>query len=108
MADATGVRQDSSRQQFPGVFENIWRVTATINADSLIDGAGDSDAVAVPGVRLGDMVIGISLNVDIAGITVSAYVSASNVVTVRFQNESGGTVDLASTTIKLVVARPAF
>ena len=40
-----------------------------------------------------------------AGVTVTGYVSAADTVTLRLQNESAGTVDLASTTIKLVVAR---
>ena len=87
----------------------MWEVKATINADSLADGAGDSDTIAVPGVALGDMVLGISLGVDLAGMTVTGWVSAANVVTVRFQNESGtDPLNLAETTIKVLVGRPTW
>jgi hypothetical protein len=71
----------------------------------LVDGAGTSDTVAVPGVALGDIVLGISFGVDLAGVTATAYVSAANVVTIRLQNEAATTVDLASTTVDVIVAR---
>jgi hypothetical protein len=51
------------------------------------------------------MVIGCSFAVDEAGLSVTAYVSATSVVSIRVQNESGGTVDLASCKIRLVVVR---
>ena len=109
MADATAVRvvQDGG-QQFRGVWDRVWTVTATLDVDNLADGAGDVDTVAVPGVALGDMVIALSLGVSVAGMVVTAYVSAANVVTIQAQNESGGAVNLASTTLKLVVGRPSF
>jgi hypothetical protein len=71
----------------------------------LVDGAGETNTIAVPGVLLGDIVLNVSLGVDAAGISITPYVSAANVVSVRFQNESGGTLNLASTTIKCVVVR---
>lgn len=108
MANATSVTSLQGKQQFQGLFNEMWAVKATIDADNLVDQAGDSDTIAVPGVTLGDIVLGVSLGVDIAGMTVTAYVSAANTVTVRFQNESGGTLNLDSTTIKVVVGRPNF
>ena len=107
MANASSVVVRRGNDQFRGLFSDTWSVTATINADSLSDGAGDTDTVAVPGVALGDMVLGFSTGVDRAGITITGYVNAANSVTLRVQNESGGTVDLASTTVKLVIARVA-
>jgi hypothetical protein len=50
-------------------------------------------------------VLGFSFGVDLQGMTVTAYVSAANTVSIRVQNESGSTIDLASTTIKLVIGR---
>jgi hypothetical protein len=45
------------------------------------------------------------MGVDVSGISITPYVSAAGVVSIRFQNESGGALDLASTTIKCVVVR---
>lgn len=107
MAAASSVVVERGNKQFQGMFSEMWKVTCTLDAGSLADAAGESDTIAVPGVALGDMVLGFSTGVDRAGITITGYVSAANVVTLRVQNESGGTVDLASTTVKLVVARLA-
>lgn len=76
--------------------------TATYDAASLVDGAGETTTVTVSGAALGDFVL-VSLGVSVAGITVTGYVSAANTVSARVQNESGGTLDLASTTITAAV-----
>lgn len=77
--------------------------SATYDTASLLDGAGVTTQVIVTGALLGDFVVSVSLGVDLQGITVTGYVSATNVVSVRIQNESGGTLDLASTTIRASV-----
>lgn len=105
MAAATSVVYRAGTDQFRGIFGNTWVVKAILDAGSLVDGAGETDTVAVPGVVLGDMVIGCSFSVDEVGLTVTGYVSAAGVVSIRVQNESGSTVDLASATIRVVVAR---
>ena len=105
MASATSVVSRRGNDQFRGMFSDTWVVTATLDAGSLVDAAGETDTVAVPGVALGDMVIGASLGVDLVGLTVTGYVSAANTVKFRIQNESTATVDLASTTLRLVVVR---
>lgn len=105
MAAATAITARRGNDQFRGLFSDTWSVTATLNASSLVDGAGETNTIAVPGVALGDIVIGVSMGVDLAGITVTPYVSAANVVSIRFQNESGGTLDLASTIVECVVVR---
>lgn len=108
MAAATAVRVKQGREQLGGLFSEMWSVSATLDVGSLVDAAGSSDTIAVPGVALGDMVIAVSFGVSVAGITVTGFVSAANVVTIRMQNESAGTLDLASTTVKVLVGRPAF
>lgn len=110
MANATAVTVvKDGREQFQGIFDRVFEVRATIDADSLADGAGDSDTIAVPGVALGDVVIGFSLSVDLAGMTATAYVSAADTVTVRFQNESGtNPLNLGPATIKVLVGRPGW
>ena len=105
MAAATSVVVERGNKQFQGMFQEMWKVTAVLDAGSLADGAGESDTVTVPGVVVGDIVLGQSLGVSASGMTITAYVSAADTVTLRIQNESGGVVDLASTAVKLVVAR---
>jgi len=105
MASATAVVSRRGNDQFRGLFSDTWAVTCTLNAGSLINGAGETDDVTVPGVALGDMVIGASLGVDLVGLTVTGYVSAANTVKFRIQNESESTVDLASATMKIVIVR---
>jgi hypothetical protein len=105
MANATAVVSKRGREQFQGLFTDFWAVKATINADSLSTGTNDTDTVTVPGVALGDIVLNISMGVDVSGISITPYISAADVVSIRFQNESGTTVDLASTTVRCVIAR---
>lgn len=76
--------------------------SATYDAASLADGAGATTTVTVTGAALGDYAL-VSFGVDLQGMTVTAYVSAADTVSVRIQNESGGAVDLASTTIRALV-----
>lgn len=88
---------------FRDVFKDVWTSVSTLDVASLADGVGATSTVTVNGVALGDFVLAVSMGVDLQGITVTAWVSAANTVSVRFQNESGGTLDLASTTLRLVV-----
>ena len=105
MAAATAVVSARDNETFRGLFSDTWSVVATLDAGSLVDGAGETETVAVPGVALGDMVLGCSFAVGEVGMSVTAYVSAANVISIRVQNESGSTVDLASCKIRLVAAR---
>lgn len=76
--------------------------SAVYDTASLNDAAGATTTVTVTGAALGDFVM-VSLGVDLQGISVTGYVSAADTVAVRIQNESGGTLDLASTTIRVRV-----
>jgi hypothetical protein len=105
MATASAVVSRRGNDSFRGLFSDTWAVTCTLNAGSLADGVGETDDVTVSGVALGDMVIGASLGVDLVGLTVTGYVSAANTVKFRIQNESGSTVDLASSTLRIVIVR---
>lgn len=77
----------------------------TYNPPSLADGAGTTTTVTATGV---DPAAGYyalpSFSIDTQGIMLYAWVSAANVVSVRFQNESGGTVDLGEGTLKVKVS----
>lgn len=106
MANATGVVSTRGRRQFQDAFSEHFFASGTMDIGSLADGVGETNTVAVPGVALGDVVLGVSLSVSIAGMTVTAWVSAADVVSVRVQNESGGALDPAAATVKVAVGRP--
>ncbi len=105
MAAATAVTTRRGNDQFRGIYSDTWSVTATLNTDSLNAGATTTDTVTIPGVALGDVVIGLSTGVSLAGLLRTSYVSAANTVTIVTQNPTAGTIDLASTTVRVVVAR---
>jgi hypothetical protein len=82
--------------------------STTLDVASLADGAGATSTITVTGAALGDFVL-VSLGVDLQGISVTGYVSAADTVSVRVQNESGGTLDLASTTVRArVIPQASF
>ena len=105
MAAATSVVSGRDNESFRGLFSDTWTVTCTLNSASVADQAAGTDTVTVPGVALGDMVIGMSAGVSEAGLVRRAYVSAADTVTIATTNTTGAAVDLASTTVKLVIAR---
>lgn len=76
--------------------------SATYDPPSLIDGAGTTTTVACAGASLGDFAQ-CSFSGDTGGMLLTAWVSAANVVSVRFQNETTGTLDLASGTLRVRV-----
>lgn len=78
--------------------------SATYDPASLADGVGATTTVTVTGAALGDYAEA-SFSLDLQGITVTSWVSADNTVSVRFQNESGGTLDLASGTLRARVRK---
>jgi hypothetical protein len=78
--------------------------SATYDPPSLADGAGATTTVTVTGAILGDYAVA-SFSRDLQGINVTAYVSAADTVSVRFQNETGGTIDLASGTLRAFVTK---
>lgn len=94
-----------ARRQFQDCFTEILAAKATVDVASLADAVGASQTVTIPGVALGDVVLAVSHGVSTQGISVTADVTAADTVTVRFQNESGGTLDLASTTLRVIVAK---
>ena len=105
MAAATAITARQGNDQFRGVFSDTWAVTCTLDSASVADQAAGTDTVAVPGVVLGDVVIAMSAGVSEAGLVRRAYVSAAGTVTIATTNTTGAAVDLASTTVKLVIAR---
>jgi len=72
---------------------------------SLIDGAGEtSGSITATGAVLGDYVVAAA-PYSLQGITMSPYVDAADSVKIRLQNETTGTINLASGTWKVKVFR---
>lgn len=105
-------RGDTEEKQFSNLLaasadaniKGMFYGSATVDVASLVDGAGATASVTVTGVALGDIVLGVSFGVDLVDMTVTGYVQSANTVEVRVQNESGSTADLASTTVRVLVA----
>jgi len=98
------------KQQLPGLFNEMWMVTETVNFGNAATGSGTfaSVDVTVPNVALGDIVMGVSMGVDTVDAVVAGAVTAANTVTLTLLNNTTGAVDLASTTCKFIVGRPTW
>ena len=97
-------------QQFQGAFSEMWLVTETVNFGAAATGSGTfaSVDVTVPGVAIGDMVLGVRMGVDTVDAVVAGAATAANVITLTLLNNTAGAVDLASTTCKFIVGRPSW
>lgn len=76
----------------------------TYDPPSLADAAGVTTTVTVTGAALGDTT-DVSFSNDLQGLILTSWVSAANTVSVRFQNETGGVVDLGAGTLKVRVRK---
>lgn len=84
----------------------VFSVTADLA--SIADGAGATQAVTIRDAALGDFCLA-SLSVDSVDLTIACTVISSTSAEIRVQNESGGAVDLASTTFRVLVFKnPRF
>ena len=101
---------EQGSKQLQGAFQELWVVKETVNFANAATGSGTfaSVDVTVPGVALGDMVIGVSMGVDTVDGVVWGAVTAANTVTLTLMNNSAGAIDLASTTAKFMVGRPSW
>lgn len=87
-----------------GGLASILAGSATYNPSDLADATGETTTVTATGAAVGDFAEA-SFSEALAGITLTAWVSAANTVSVRFQNESGGNVNLASGTLRVRVRK---
>lgn len=108
----TGSLYDRSNQ-IPGAFSNggtgftfekLLTGSATYDPPSLADGDGGTTTVTVTGATTGERAFATFSN-DLSGIILHAWVSSADTVSVRFQNETGGVVDLASGTLRAYVIK---
>jgi hypothetical protein len=85
---------------------NQLKTTTTWDPGSISSGASEEKDVTVTGAALGDFCLA-SFSLDLAGLTISSYVSAANTVTVTLANLSGAAVNLASGTVAVIVFKSA-
>ena len=88
-------------------FSKIYSASGVWDAGSIADGDEAVDTIALTGVALGDIVLGVSCSVDVADLGLTAAVTAANEVTVQLLNNTGSAVDLDSATYRVVVGRLA-
>lgn len=111
MANASSVRSDRGLVQMgSGSFTEMWEVTATWDPASAAAGnQTTSDTITVPGVAVGDMVLGLSLTTQVAASPfIEARVTGANTVTLAIISATGVTADMASGTLKMLIGRPSW
>lgn len=100
---------ERARKQFQGAFSELWSVKETaLDFANAATGSGTFASVdlTVPGVALGDIVMGIAVGVDTVDAVIGGAVTAANTVTLTLLNNSAGAINLASTTCRFLVGRP--
>jgi hypothetical protein len=68
----------------------------------MLDGNEEAFEVTVPGAKLGDFAF-VSFSIDVSDLELSAQVTAADTVTVSLSNNTGGTIDLGSGTLRVKV-----
>ncbi len=117
MADTMAVSATTqSKQQFQGLFNEMWAVTGTVSdQDAINDDVSIIITLTVPGVALGDMVIGFSFGKSQADANAhvfqQAFVSAANEVKLIIANvdQTGDAYDadtLNGGGFKMLIGRP--
>ena len=119
MANTMAVsKYERGTKQFQGAFSDMWAVTGTVtDQDAIADDVSVELSLTVPGVALGDMVLGISFGASQAdanaSITASAFVSAANTVILKLTNIDATTDAYDADTLngggfKMLIGRPSW
>jgi hypothetical protein len=107
---------EQGNKQFGGAFSEMWAVTATVtDQDAVAIGDTLSISMTVPGIALGDMVVGMSLNMDSFdaggdGAVIRAEVGSANTVNfiVHADVAEFAADAITNAVIKILVGRPAW
>jgi hypothetical protein len=84
----------------------VGEASETYDAGSIADGNEEVGELTVTGAALGDYTLA-SITVDVADLAITAAVTAANTVTYQLNNNTGGAIDLASATVKVLVIHTA-
>lgn len=79
--------------------------STTYDPPNLNDNTQTTTTVTVTGAALGDYVVGVSFSINLVGIIVTGYVSATDTATVILRNNTGSAVDLGSGTLRVLVQK---
>jgi hypothetical protein len=96
-------------REYGATFRSLFDViigTATVDPGSILDGDETAGDVTVTGAAIGDFVL-VAPGVDPTDLTITATVTAADTVTWVVANNTGGTLDLASSTWNFTVLQPA-
>jgi hypothetical protein len=95
-----------SYSQFRGVFLGAFGpVAVTADLPSAPANGNSTVAVTVPGLQIGDVLIGVIPTTEVAGVSYSGNVTAANTFSLVLQNGTGGAVDPASQVYTLLFLR---
>ena len=105
-----------NREQFQGVFSELWEVTGSVgDQDQIGDDVSVTLTLTVPGVALGDMVLGQCFTKSQAdanaSILADCFVSAANTVIMKLTNVDDATDAYDADTLtgglfKILIGRP--
>lgn len=105
-----------ANEQFQGLFNEMWAVTGTVtDQDAIADDVSVDLSLTVPGVALGDMVLGLCFSKSQAdanaSISAHAFVSAANTVIMKLVNvdDAADAYDadtLTGGSFKMLIGRP--
>ncbi|MBC4018117.1 DUF2793 domain-containing protein [Siccirubricoccus deserti] len=87
------------------VAPRIIDASAIYDPPSIAAGGGVTTTIAVTGAALGD-IVRVSFGLDLQGLTLTAWVSASGTVAARFQNGTAAAIDPGSATLRVRVEKP--
>ena len=107
---STVARVEQGNKQLQGSFNEMWFVTLTVDPNSIAAGAEDTGTFTIPGVAVGDMVLGVSAGVSpTIDADISGYISAANTLVIRLSNLNGAAaLDLLTSTWKVWIGRPGW
>ncbi|AGH15989.1 hypothetical protein DVVG_00003 [Dunaliella viridis virus SI2] len=80
--------------------------STTWDPGSILDGDEVAQEITVTGAALGDFALA-SFSLDVTDLVINAAVTAADTVTVVLANSTGGTIDLASGTVRARVFKAA-
>ena len=106
---------ERGKVQFQGAFSDMWRVTGSVTDSNAVAATtiGEFD-ITVPGVALGDMVLGMAFGADFDDGTdqasPTAYVAAANTVTIQWSADDAefAADALNGATFKMLIGRPGW